>query len=277
MLDSSMTTFLFWNLNGKPLQAIVAALVKRHEVDVIMLAESSAGFSGALLSELARVREIPFEESATVGCRRIKIFASFCPDFIRARYDDDCLTIRHLNRPGFTDILLAVGHLPSKLRWRNSSQDAQSPVVARAIRNEEERLGHSRTVLVGDLNMNPFEPGLINANGMHAVMTRRIAAKGSRQILGHQYPFFYNPMWSLLGDASSGPPGTYYYRRAEQTCFFWNMFDQVLVRPDLLDRFDNADLAIIDSDGNSSLLDRNGIPDPKIASDHLPILFKLRL
>jgi len=55
------------------------------------------------------------------------------------------------------------------------------------------------------------------------------------------------------------------------------MFDQVLIRPDLLDRFDNQDLQIIASANNTSLLSSNGILNDKSPSDHLPLLFRLNL
>jgi hypothetical protein len=35
-----MTTFLFWNLNKSPLEALVAELAEMHQVDVLILAES---------------------------------------------------------------------------------------------------------------------------------------------------------------------------------------------------------------------------------------------
>ncbi|MBI2808325.1 MAG: hypothetical protein HYX68_25335 [Planctomycetes bacterium] len=53
------------------------------------------------------------------------------------------------------------------------------------------------------------------------------------------------------------------------------MFDQVLVRPELMDRLD--DLRILDSDGEVSFLNHAGRPDRNTASDHLPILFRLRI
>lgn len=81
-------------------------------------------------------------------------------------------------------------------------------------------------------------------------------------------------MWSLLGDASEGPPGSYYCSQSEQIAYFWHMFDQVLLRPDVLPMFQNDKLKIIDRVGDISLLNNNGIPDKKI-SDHLPILFQL--
>jgi len=45
--------------------------------------------------------------------------------------------------------------------------------LADEIRREELGIGHERTVLMGDFNMNPFEIGMISATGLHAVMDRR--------------------------------------------------------------------------------------------------------
>jgi hypothetical protein len=149
------------------------------------------------------------------------------------------------------------------------------PGLARAITEAERKVGHQRTLLVGDLNMNPFEPGIVAASGLNATMDRRIAERRERTIAGRQYLFFYNPMWSLLGDASPGPPGTYYRNQTEHVAYFWHMFDQVLLRPALLPVFENADLKVLDTDGTTSFLRGIGIPNEDVASDHLPLLFRL--
>jgi hypothetical protein len=65
--------------------------------------------------------------------------------------------------------------------------------LANSIRSVEQKIGHTRTILVGDLNMNPFEEGVVSAAGLHAVMTRRIAEKQSRIVQEKEYPFFAIP------------------------------------------------------------------------------------
>jgi hypothetical protein len=55
------------------------------------------------------------------------------------------------------------------------------------------------------------------------------------------------------------------------------MFDQVLLRPDVIDLFHDKELRILTDDGNISFLSTNGLPDATMASDHLPILFTLDL
>lgn len=210
-------------------------------------------------------------------CERIVIFTRFVDDLIPPVYESDKLTIRHLRLPGCPDILLAVVHLSSKLYWDADSQVMSCVELCEDIEEAEKEVGHRRTVLLGDFNMHPFEAGLVNAKGLHGVMSRDVASRKCRIVDGRTYNFFYNPMWSLLGDGSTGPAGTYYYHKSAHNAYFWHMFDQVLIRPDLLDVFSNEDLEILDWDGKVSLVTPNGRPDKKTASDHLPIKLRLRI
>ncbi len=175
------------------------------------------------------------------------------------------------------EILLAAVHFPSKHDWSEDSQSLECTMLAEDIRRVEESAGHQQTVLVGDLNMNPFETGIVGAAGLHAVMDRSVAKRGTRVVQGRAYAFFYNPMWGLFGDGSRGPAGTFFHSRSEHKVFFWNTFDQVLVRPALLNRFRMDDLAIIDHTEHRSLLTASGIADRNAGSDHLPILFRMNV
>jgi len=123
--------------------------------------------------------------------------------------------------------------------------------------------------------MDPFEEGMTSADGLHAVMTREIAKKKTRSIRKKSYPFFYNPMWSRFGDATQGPPGTYYRAGSSFVEYFWNTFDQVLIRPDLLSAFDIKTLKVLVKCRSASFLRQSGVPDASRISDHLPLLFDL--
>jgi len=107
------------------------------------------------------------------------------------------------------------------------------------------------------------------------VMDRRIASAGSRKVRGKDHMFFYNPMWSKFGDAGAAPPGTYFYRDGSDVNYFWNMFDQVLVRPSLLGSLPNDSVNIVTRIGDMDLLTDRGRPNSRVASDHLPIVCKL--
>ncbi|MGK7928934.1 MAG: hypothetical protein AB4290_27470 [Spirulina sp.] len=144
------------------------------------------------------------------------------------------------------------------------------------IQEAENQVGHRRTLVIGDLNMNPFEDGIIAADGFHAVMTQQIARKRDRTVQGQRKPFFYNPIWGRMGDLSPGAPGTYYHSSSDYINYFWNTFDQVLLRPDLLDYFLPDGFQIISQIGENNLLTESG----KISSsfsDHLPIMVKIEI
>jgi hypothetical protein len=268
-----MTSFLFWNIKNNPIESIIARLALRHEIDVIMLAECNIA-PYILLSELKEYNGSVYKYIPS-DVERIKIFARFSEEDMPAVMAEDKFTIRHLKLPE-TDILISIVHLPIKLHKENDDQIEISRNLSTSIREAEEIIGHTRTVVFGDLNMSPFDNGVVRASGLNATMSRDIAQEKTRRILKEDYLFFYNPMWNFIGDFNSNPPGTYYYSKATQTNLRWYMFDQVLIRPDLLDYFDIQDLKILTSDGNTNFLSKRGIPRIRI-SDHLPLIFKLDL
>jgi hypothetical protein len=185
------------------------------------------------------------------------------------------LTIRRLIVPHAPSILLAVVHSQSKRNWSDDDQVQGILRTSQTIREREKEYG-DRTILVGDLNMNPFEKGVVGAEGLHGVMTKRIAERQTRTVDGRERPFFYNPMWQFFGDASERPPGTYYFPPGGRPiAFFWNLFDQVLIRPQLMHGLKSV--RIIDSIGGISLLDSEQKPDSANYSDHLPLLFQVEL
>ncbi|HLG17224.1 MAG TPA: hypothetical protein VJH03_22425 [Blastocatellia bacterium] len=271
----AMTTFLFWNLNKKRLEELVASLAEVHEVDVLILTECEVP-AHSMLEVLNRRAGAKFHLTDS-QCAEIVIYTKFSPEFLRKKCDSGRLTIRRLRLPGSEEILLAAVHHPSKLYWKDGSQSFECVELSHTIRMMEEAVRHRRTVLVGDFNMNPFEEGMIAANGLNAVMARMIAARESRTVQESEYPFFYNPMWGHFGDAVDGPSGTFYRGSSEHIAYFWHMFDQVLIRPELLGIFRNEDLKILSGIEKRSFLTSRGLPDASVASDHLPILFRLDL
>jgi hypothetical protein len=205
----------------------------------------------------------------------VRIFTRFSRRFLQPIFESPHVSIRRLALPARSEVLLAAVHLPSKLYWSSESQAFECTELAQRIAAEEDRAGHQRTVLVGDFNMNPFESGIVAAGGLNSVMSRRIAARAVRTVQGREYRFFYNPMWSRFGDATGDTAGSYFYDSAEHVSYFWNLFDQVLVRPELAKSFDTNQVRILTSAGARSLVRPNGRPNDADYSDHLPIIFEL--
>jgi hypothetical protein len=266
---------LFWNINRKPLAPVIADLAHEQKVDVVVLIECNIE-PHILLTALNSSGGDDFHLSPGLS-KAIRIFTRFSRSFLTRIFDSESerLVIRRLSLPARSEILVCVAHLPSKLRWTSEDQSFECTNIARRIASEEDKAGHQRTVLVGDFNMNPFEPGVVAAGGLHAVMSREVASSRSRTVQGREYRFFYNPMWNHFGDANSNTAGSYFYGASKPISYFWNVFDQVLIRPELAERFDSNSLQILKSAGKSSLVRGDGRPDGTTYSDHLPIVFEL--
>ena len=271
-----MITFLFWNTNKKPLLGAITSLVDIHNVDILILAESELN-DNQLLKSLNSQGGACFSIAQPGLPARIKIYSRLSRRFVKPVRDSRYIVIRRIMPPVALDLILVAVHLPSKLYQREQDQILNCPHLAWIVEKAEREIGHTRTLIIGDLNMNPFEGGIVGAEGFHAVSDRRIAEKGSRRIAEKHYQFFYNPMWNFFGDAPPRPPGTYFYDTGTQANMYWNIFDHVLIRPALLDTFADEHLRVLTEVGSSSLLSKSGQPDKKSWSDHLPILLSLRL
>src|ERR1700752_1250064 len=151
-----VVTFLFWNVNKRNLGSLTAAIAHEHEVDVLLLAEcdSRDRFLEDLNGRLAwKFNPPPLE---TPG-RRIEILSRFPRRCLRLLGDEGGLSFIELSPPVSSSMLVVGAHLPSKMFRSGRDQAFHCVNIARAIAEYEERVGHRRTVLVGDLNMNPFE------------------------------------------------------------------------------------------------------------------------
>ena len=56
------------------------------------------------------------------------------------------------------------------------------PITVGGYQNAETKAGHTRTILVGDLNVNPFEVAVVGAHGLHAVMAKQVALKNINRV-----------------------------------------------------------------------------------------------
>lgn len=265
-------TIAFWNLGRRDRHELIERLAVAETADVIVLAESGVE-PAAMLKDLRKHVDGEFElpESDTP---RLQLFTRGTTWDLREVYGDVSgrMTIRVL-RFQQNEFLFAAVHLPDKRNFDAANRAINAHELAQSLRNSEDHRGHRRTVLVGDLNMNPFEDGVVSAAGFHAVTTKAIAQDGGRIVQGREYPFFYNPMWGFFGDRTPGPPGTFYYRD-KFVSLEWHMLDQVLIRPDVLPWF-RDDVKIMTKIGDTDLERPNGRPDNQVGSDHFPIVFRL--
>jgi len=267
-----MPKFLFWNLGGKYILPLVRTLAEENDVDILILAEVPDSPTATL--EFLNSTSSAFQYSFG-NCTRVAFYTRFDSSFLTPLSETDKYSIRRLSLRARKEILIVGVHLPSQLHLEGEDIGEECRFLSREIARVEAAEGHNRTLLAGDLNLNPFDTGVVTATGLHAVMSRQVALRNSRIVQSREYPFFYNPMWSHLGDRDSKVAGTYFYAKSKHKLFFWNTFDQILLRPDLIEEFSHNQVQIITTVGSQSLVTNKGRPNKQLGSDHLPITLEL--
>jgi len=258
--------FLLWNIGGQPFDARLSRLLQTYPSDLLILVEPGNA-AAAMTTALGTFTAV------SGPCASVMVYSRLPKTKFRTILSSSRWLLLTVRQPGVAEILLAVAHLPSKREANEYDQLNAAFGLSQDIRDAEQERKHTRTLVVGDLNMNPFDPGVSMNRGLHATSTRQVAEWESRAVQRVEYPFFYNPMWGCFGDRTPGPAGTYYRAASHAVNYHWNIYDQVLFRPALMDALE--ELRILDHDGQESLLTGNGIPDTKSGSDHLPVYFRL--
>lgn len=266
-----MPVLMFWNTGRGQVTDAIGSLCRRHEVEVLILAELDIN-SGVLLTGINQDAASPFTESVTVRTR-VRLFTRYPLDRVQPISDDGRVSIKHIRPPLGRPLLLVAVHLPSKLHAGSYDQGNAIRHLREQIVAAERKVGHQNTVVIGDFNVDPFDPAMVAADGLHGMMDRQVALRAARTINGISRDFFYNPMWSRLGDDSQGPPGTYYYPSSAPLSFFWHSFDQVLLRPALLSCYRAEGLVVPTEVDGRALRGPAGSGRP--GSDHLPVVIRL--
>jgi endonuclease/exonuclease/phosphatase family metal-dependent hydrolase len=301
-------TLLFWNINKQLLTGLLLELVATHAPDIILLAECpvAAGDLTALIAGLNAGRTDIYRPYVNAS-RRLVVLSHLPSANVEVLLGkEESKEISHkaavyrIHPLVGKDFLLVGVHLPSKLHMNDQTQADLATRLRPLIERKERDVNHQRTIVLGDFNMDPFERGVVSSEAFHALMDVQTITqlKGRRTVQGGSRRFFYNPMWSRLGDGRSlppgkapaklphdfaapprgaerVPPGTYYYASSETSAYFWHAYDQVLLRPDFLPTFHQEDVQVLTSTGVTPLLTTKGLPDIANASDHLPLLVKI--
>lgn len=271
----AVAVLMFWNVGRRDNGEAIGQLCREYDVDILLLAEAETS-SGRLVTKINSTTgltrtlwELPRRES------RVQAFTRYPPGYLEPAFDDGHVKMLRLRSPVGLPLLIVAAHLPSKLWADKDDQNYRVRQLRRDIEAQERHSGHQNTVIIGDLNANPFEDALTAADGLHGVMDKQVAARPARTVQGQTWDYFYNPMWSRLGDDSAGPPGTYWRAGSGLVNHFWNTFDQVLLRPGLLPFYDPAHLVVPDLVDGRPIM-RFGASERGL-SDHLPVVIALSI
>ena len=259
---------LFWNTHkNKQINPVLLDLIKENEITFVALAEYTASTDELLL--LLRQQGIPMEKYISIGCDRVTVLGSIHKIEPGPQSSHSSIQIWN-NRT-----ILCCVHLQSKA-YPDHEERRKITIghIIKEIRDLETALDTEDTMILGDFNVNPYDTACVGARNLHGIPIYEEAKRQSRVVAEEEFFMFYNPMWNLLGDFQK-PYGTFYYNGGDSNNTFWNIYDQVIMRPSLRERFVDSSLKIVTQTGSISFLDDKGHPNREI-SDHLPIVFEMR-
>lgn len=168
---------LFWNMRGNERAVrLLRTLVREHAADVVILAEPPL----SLRLVDGRAKASPGDGLDLVPNafnRRILTFAQPSAGVGPMLAESPYMTVRLIRRTDGLTWLMAAYHGVSRLENEQVELDEEACVAAGALRDVETRQGHRRTLLVGDMNLNPFDPGMAKARGFFGVMAKSDAVR----------------------------------------------------------------------------------------------------
>lgn len=285
--------FFTWNVKNNQDTEFYKNLNKeliKCDVDIVVLQEC---LMDAPIAELQHFDEIP-EFLKEGGSRTVRIFlnrnsglmdikaTSFINNKLR------CVRIKVQN--GYLFNLAAV-HMYSKTLKSDIQQYNENITLGGCI-SDFEQSGDittriKNTIVVGDLNYHPFEEQLQTTFIFNAINDKAvISSLKTRRFAGQDYPFYYNPMWNLLGDydyVDKAPkvPGTYYHDANDSGKYHWNLFDGVILSSQMMHNLKMETLKVVTQINSSQLIGNAPSGDKRSFltagfSDHLPVKFTIK-
>ncbi|KMW10661.1 MULTISPECIES: hypothetical protein [Lachnospiraceae] len=265
---------LFWNThNNMSLDDTLIDLVLERNCTLLVLAEYEND-----INELCKKMNLRSKTDYKIipsygGCTKIKaiIAKKYNVEIVREQNRYQIIKIE----TSYYKMLVAMIHNISKYRATEEEQSENLRQLHEDVIIAENEQGTRNAVVIGDLNVNPFEKACVAANTMHAIPYASEVSSAGRLVQQRMYREFYNPMWGLLGKRNS-PQGTMFYNNGGIINYFWHIVDQFLVRPEMIDALNEDSIEIVIGTKTENFLKKNGRPDPKRYSDHLPIYVQIK-
>lgn len=258
---------LFWNVDHNVCHDLIVSAVEQYSIDAIFIIEPDPYPTDLLLALNENESAFFFNNDR---CSHVNVFTKFTtPHFTLVKEFQRSTSWKYCSPLG-EEITFFATHFYDKRNYSSPEQRLKLAELRAELSLVENSTGNDKVVLLGDLNMNPYEENCYNPLGLNALPCKK-TVKRKGDIDGNK--LFYNPSWKLLGDDTHSP-GTYYF--GKKGTQYWQLLDQVLLRPCVADTIDLSTLKILNEIGETDLRSSFGIPKESI-SDHLPVIFQLNL
>lgn len=268
---SQFLRIVFWNVGRRDRSDLVCAMADSLCADVVVLCESGVS-SDSILWDLRQKVSKDFYIPVAVPDGRFQCYCRNASLDMSEVHDGFRFSFRRCVFGNHT-LLLALIHGADIRNHDSGSRNSEMQSFAGELKSIKDRKRIEKIAILGDFNMNPYDRVMNLAAGLNAMMTKACVSAGARTYQSKLYDFYYNPMWSLFGDNTDGPAGTF-HDTSSQGPYGWSMLDQVVIHHTLVPLFHKVE--ILTMAGEHSLMNTKGFPCTKTASDHFPILVSFR-
>lgn len=259
--------FAYWNTKQIDAVDMIVDIIKQNNLSLFFLSEINLE---KLLEQINKIDDIGYEVFENPGCERVLILKkkNLCVQLnIQNHFYSAIKLIEN-------DIYVISLHLPSQMF---QSLDSLKEFMRDLRNNIDVEIGDSLTekiLLIGDFNINPYESPMTHYDGFLA--TNSPMAKNRINHLQKSRTTYYNPTWQLYSRKNF--PGTKQFRRPSATSYDileFHFLDQVIISQKLLESISEEKIEVVEKTDNFEFFN---VKTNKIKqSDHLPLLYKLKL
>ncbi len=257
---------MYWNTKGFTEFNLYKELLEKYAPDILFTSETNNDLTSNFQNSFLEIGYI-YQENP--GCERVKIFIQKQLSFelgIQNKFYTSII---------INDITIISVHFPSQMY---NHQESLRDYIRQFREKIDRYVGNSSKksiIIIGDLNVNPFEPSMINFDGFMATNSIKARKKISIIEKENSRETYYNPTWRLY--ANNVFPGTKKFPRPSGSSFDiieFHLLDQVLLSNKFKDSIIEDKIEIITSTKNFKLLNEKY---NKIEySDHLPLFYQFK-
>lgn len=255
---------LFWNMKNNSNETWVEHLIRERNVDIALFAEYKSTSFNTVVSNLPGY----IQYDGYGGCQKITLLCKK-PLAVKVKREQNRYTLYSCTCEQVLYNIIGI-HLPASPSSNPNDRKNVIRDIIHDIEEQEKEEKHKNTIVIGDFNCNPFDEEIIQKDSFNAVLFKELIKKQEVVIYNEKrWRRFYNPILTFLSEDTK-TYGSLYYSSGIAP-LYWNSFDQVLVRKELIDRVSSLEY-IKQINGKSLLKDVK--PNDSI-SDHLPLIVEI--
>jgi len=255
---------LFWNLHKNSIENFIADIILENDVDVAIFAEYKQNNFSTVIDRLGnnyyKCENLP-DAKTILLCKNTIIAES--------KRDQDRYSLFTAELENTSYIIGGV-HLTSALTGQEAKRLLEGRNLVTDLKLLEDRMGHTKSILIGDFNSSPFDSVMTVMDGINAVLFKDIIEDNEFATVDHKrFRRLYNPTFHYISETGNNY-GSIFYRDKMDT-MYWYSFDQVLVRKTLANAV--SSVKYCRQIGAQSLV--HGLYPQSTISDHLPLLVSI--